>query len=202
MLLHGAQMRPAREQRDIETGARHARADVSSDCARSRDEKFHSCYREGCGDGSPSNFPRRGGGNTLDQINLLRAFVFRQKLAAVLDELGFGRASRFMQHHGRGHFFAQRGMRAAEAYCRGNCRMPQQNLVDFMRRNVLASANNDVFDPSGQMQIAIRHREIPDRRCETSHSQRRGRSLRDYFRIREIHSHLEWRPRPAGSVPR
>ena len=61
-----------------------------------------------------------------------------------------------MQNHGCSHFFAQRGMRAAERDRRRDCGMPQQNLVDFVRRNVLAAANDDVFDAAGQMQIAIR----------------------------------------------
>ena len=40
-LLHGAKMRPSREERDIEPSLRHARADVGSDCARARDQEPH-----------------------------------------------------------------------------------------------------------------------------------------------------------------
>jgi hypothetical protein len=39
VLLHGAKMRPAREERDLEPGLRHARADVSSDGARACDQE-------------------------------------------------------------------------------------------------------------------------------------------------------------------
>ncbi len=41
MLLHGAKMRPARKERDVEPGLRHARADVGADCARSSDQESH-----------------------------------------------------------------------------------------------------------------------------------------------------------------
>ena len=61
----------------------------------------------------------------------------------------------FVQDHGRSHFFTQRGMRAAKCDCGRDCGMSQQNLIHFVRRNVLASADDDVFDPPGQMQIAI-----------------------------------------------
>ena len=60
-----------------------------------------------------------------------------------------------VQDHGRGHFFTQRGMHAAKC---NRCRdrwMPQQNLIDFVRSDVFASADDDVFDSSGQVQIAI-----------------------------------------------
>ncbi len=40
-LLHGAKMRSAREEGDIEPGLRHTCADVGSDCARPRDQESH-----------------------------------------------------------------------------------------------------------------------------------------------------------------
>src|SRR6202041_244080 len=43
VLLHGAKMRPAREQRYIESGLRHASPDVGSNCPSPRDQEFHSC---------------------------------------------------------------------------------------------------------------------------------------------------------------
>ena len=43
VLLHGAKMRPAREERDLEPGLRHARTDVGSNCARPRDQESHAC---------------------------------------------------------------------------------------------------------------------------------------------------------------
>ena len=57
----------------------------------------------------------------------------------------------FVQHHGRCHFFAQRGMGTAEGHRGGDCRMLQQNLVYFMRCDVLAAANDDVLDAAAQV---------------------------------------------------
>jgi hypothetical protein len=112
-------MWPAREERDIETGLRHARTDVGSDCACARDQESHdwlsmvsySCrssrlvIRERGGDGAAANFPRRGSGDTLYEINFLRTFVFCQKLAAVFDECRLGGAMELVQDHGGRHFF-------------------------------------------------------------------------------------------------
>src|ERR1700688_3882323 len=47
-------------------------------------------------------------------------------------------------------------MRTAKGDRRYDCRMPEQNLVHFVRGNVFAAADDDVFDPAGQMQIAVR----------------------------------------------
>ncbi len=41
MLLHGVQMRAAREQSYIEAGPRHARTDVGSDGPRARNQESH-----------------------------------------------------------------------------------------------------------------------------------------------------------------
>jgi hypothetical protein len=41
VLLHGAKMRSAREQRHIQPGVRHARTNVGSDCARPGDQESH-----------------------------------------------------------------------------------------------------------------------------------------------------------------
>ena len=41
VFLHGAKMRTAREQGDVETGLRHARADVGADGAGSCNQKSH-----------------------------------------------------------------------------------------------------------------------------------------------------------------
>src|ERR1700733_2852233 len=43
VLLHGATMRPAREQRYIESGLGHASPDVGTNCPGPRDQEFHSC---------------------------------------------------------------------------------------------------------------------------------------------------------------
>src|ERR1700687_3290644 len=40
-LLHGAKMRPAREERDIQPGLRHACTEVGSDGARPRNQESH-----------------------------------------------------------------------------------------------------------------------------------------------------------------
>ncbi len=79
MLLHGAKMRPAREESDVEPGLRHAGADIGSDCAGPSDQEFHGrlptliIHQRG-GDGAAANFSSRSGRNTLHQINLLRTF--------------------------------------------------------------------------------------------------------------------------------
>src|ERR1700690_2331676 len=70
--------------------------------------------RERGGDCAPANFSGGGGGDTLHEINLLRTFVFRQQLAAVLDECRLGGAMGLMQDHGGSHFFTQGGMQAAK----------------------------------------------------------------------------------------
>src|SRR5208283_4562013 len=41
--LHGAKMRPAREEGDVEPGLRHAGADVAADGARACDQESHAC---------------------------------------------------------------------------------------------------------------------------------------------------------------
>jgi len=107
------------------------------------------------GDCAPANFSGRGGWDAIHQIDLRWTFVFCQQLAAVLDECRLGSAMAFMQDHRGSHFFAQRGMRAAKRDRRRDCGMPQQNLIDFVRRDVLASADDDVLDPARQMQIAV-----------------------------------------------
>ena len=40
-LLHGAQVRAAREERDVLAGSRHARADVGADRAGAGNQEFH-----------------------------------------------------------------------------------------------------------------------------------------------------------------
>ena len=73
----------------------------------------------------------------------------------MLDKCRFGGAMAFVQDNGGGHFFAQRGMHAAKRD-RGRDRgMAQQNLIHFVRRDVFATANDDVFDSAGEMQIAV-----------------------------------------------
>ena len=42
VFLHGFQMRPTREERDIKSSSRHARTDVSADCPGSHDQEFHA----------------------------------------------------------------------------------------------------------------------------------------------------------------
>src|SRR5271163_3949710 len=59
VFLHGSEVRPAREERDIEPGLRHACADVGSDCARSRDQEFHCSIIHA---GRRLGLPRRRGG--------------------------------------------------------------------------------------------------------------------------------------------
>src|ERR1700722_10067043 len=46
-------------------------------------------------------------------------------------------------------------MRTTERHCRCDSRMPQQNLINFVRRDILASTDDDVLDSSGQMQVAV-----------------------------------------------
>ena len=47
------------------------------------------------------------------------------------------------------------GCSAAEGDRCRNRGMPQQNLIHFVRRDILTAADDDVFDPSRQMQIAV-----------------------------------------------
>src|SRR5271154_1267645 len=60
-----------------------------------------------------------------------------------------------MQYHSCRYFFAERRMEIAKSDGGRDSRMPQQNLVHFMWRDVFASANNNVLHSSGQMQVAI-----------------------------------------------
>src|ERR1700736_3472838 len=62
---------------------------------------------------------------------------------------------RFVQDYSRRHFFTQRGMCATKRNRGRNCRMLQQNLIDLVRRDVLASTDNDVFDAAREMQVTI-----------------------------------------------
>src|SRR5712691_5757448 len=93
ILPHGAKMRPAREQRDVESGLRHARTDVASDGPRSRNQKFHRClsmlvaaYERG-GESATANFPAPCRRDAFHQIYLPRTLVLSQKFAAVVDQL-------------------------------------------------------------------------------------------------------------------
>src|SRR5713101_6534314 len=162
VLSHGAKMRPACEQRYIEAGLRHPRTDVASDGPRSRNQKFHRClsvlvaaYERG-GESATANFPAPRRRNTFHQVNLPRTFVLRQKFAAMADQLRLSGAVRLVQNHRSGNFFSERGMGKAEGYSACHCGMAKQNLIHFVRRNVFASADDDVFDAAGQMQIAVR----------------------------------------------
>src|SRR5258708_26196589 len=47
-------------------------------------------------------------------------------------------------------------MNAAESHCRRDRRMPEQNFVYLVRSDIFASADDDVFNAAGQMQIAVR----------------------------------------------
>src|SRR5271169_365307 len=105
--------------------------------------------------GAPANFSSRGSRNALHQIDLCWTLVFRQEFAAVVDQGRLAGTLGFVQNHGCSNFLTQRGMRAAE---RDRCRdrgMPQQNLIDLVRRDVLASTDDDVFYATGQMQITV-----------------------------------------------
>lgn len=42
VLLHGSQMGPTREERDIQSSSRHARTDVSANGSGSGDQEFHA----------------------------------------------------------------------------------------------------------------------------------------------------------------
>src|ERR1700723_1869173 len=46
-------------------------------------------------------------------------------------------------------------MRAAKRDRGRDCRMLQQNFIDFMRRDVFASADDDVLNASREMQVTI-----------------------------------------------
>src|ERR1700722_3423801 len=46
-------------------------------------------------------------------------------------------------------------MRAAKGDSRCDRGVTEQNLIDFVRRNIFASADDDVFDPAGQVQVAV-----------------------------------------------
>src|ERR1700722_8892771 len=46
-------------------------------------------------------------------------------------------------------------MRAAKRDRGRDCRMLQQNFIDFMRRDVFASTDDDVLDASREMQVTI-----------------------------------------------
>src|SRR5580704_15561767 len=108
-----------------------------------------SIIRQRSGHRAPANLPSRGGWNTLHQINLLGTFIFRQRVAAVLDESRFSGAIEFVQDHGRSHFFPQRGMCIAKRDRPRDRGMLQQNLIDFMRGNILAATEDDVFESPG-----------------------------------------------------
>lgn len=71
------------------------------------------------------------------------------------DECRLGGAIALVQNHRSTYFFTQRGMRAAEGHSSRDRRMSEQDLIDFMRRDVLAAADDDVFDPASQMQVTI-----------------------------------------------
>src|SRR5216683_4597609 len=156
ILPHGAKMRPAREQGDVEAGLRHARADVASDGPCSRNQKVHRClsmlvaaYERG-GESATANFPAPRRRDALDEINLPWTFVLRQKLTAMADQLRLSGAVRLVQNHRSGNFFSERGMGKAEGYSACHCGMAKQNLIHFVRRNVFSSANDVVFDAAGQ----------------------------------------------------
>ena len=53
--------------------------------------------------------------------------------------------------------------------------MREQKLFDLARVDVLAAANDHVFDPAGDLEITVRQPQRPDRPCAAS---RRGRSRR------------------------
>ena len=61
----------------------------------------------------------------------------------------------FVQDHGRSHLLAQCRMRTTKRDRRRDRGMRQQNLIDFMRSDVLAATDDDVLDPAGQVQIAV-----------------------------------------------
>ena len=58
-------------------------------------------------------------------------------------------ARKFVEDHGRGHFFTECGMHIAKRDSRRDGRMAQQNFVDFVGSDVLASTDDDVLDPAG-----------------------------------------------------
>src|SRR5258706_12927226 len=64
-------------------------------------------------------------------------------------------AMRLVQPHTRRHFLTKRVMRAATRARRGDRGMSQQNLIHFMRRNVLATANDNVLYAPRQVQVTI-----------------------------------------------
>src|ERR1700752_4228031 len=47
-------------------------------------------------------------------------------------------------------------MRTAKGDSRCDRRVPEPNPIDFVRRDILASTDDDVFDPASQVQIAVR----------------------------------------------
>ena len=158
--LHGAKVWTAGEESYIESGAGHAGADIGSDCPGSRDQEFHassfmSIFRERGGDGATANLSGRGRGNAFHQINLGRTFIFRQRLAAMLDQCRFGRCVGFVQDYCGGHFLAQRRMHAtnvtaaATAGCRSKISSTSCGAMFSPPRMMMSLIR------AGQVQVAV-----------------------------------------------
>jgi hypothetical protein len=87
--------------------------------------------------------------NAFDEINFGWTFIFREEFAGVFDELLLCGSIFFMQHNGCRHLFSQCGMRATECDRRRDGGMPQQYFIDLVGSDILAAANDDVFNSTG-----------------------------------------------------
>ena len=96
-----------------------------------------------------------GQGDAVHDEHFLRTLVFRQALAAVLEQLGFVGSSGLVQHHRGRHFLAQHRMRHAEGDGIGHRGVRQQHFVHLAGRNVVAAADDQVLDPAGEVQVVI-----------------------------------------------
>ena len=194
---HGAQMRAAREQRDVFAGSRHFAAHIGADGSRPRHHESHHCALDSS---VAATFSRwilpvavRGMAVTM-WICLGHLNSASRPLHHAID---VGCAGALAHHHRRGHFFAPRGVRHAEAHRLRHCRMRQQHLVDLPRRDLLTAAVDQLLEPARERQIAVRVQTGLDRRCETIRRKTTWRWPRDCSRTRESRWDPGCRPRPA-----
>lgn len=76
-----------------------------------------------------------------------------KKRGAVLAQFPLGRFG--AQHDGGMHFFTERPMRRSERDSLRHCRMPEQNIVDFERRDLLTATVDQFLQATRQPQIPL-----------------------------------------------
>ena len=184
-LLHGCEMRTAREEGHVLAGLRHARADIAADGACAGDQKsaLPHAPRQRLRHRAALDFAGRGARNRLDDVQLLGTLEIGQALLAERQDRGFGLRLR-LQDHGGGDFFAPGGMRNAERNSFGDCGMAQQNFVDFTRRDLFAAAIDQFLDAAGEREIAVGIEKALIAGAEPAVGETTSRWLRDCSRSR------------------